>query len=343
MGLRIGLGLGLNKQGLARFLSVDEQIQLFKQRIENDNGTFESQACLQNLINQGLFENANFVLTPNGYKAGKLYALKPDNGDLDVTWVRNGNASRINQNRLIVNEGNNVPRVDFLGGDCPNILVEPQQTNRVIHSDPTSAQLTLTLNLNEQPNDFGLGNLLQRKYVLDNENQTIEARIGVSVSTIPTDTDTFAMCFARNQDGSEVIPGEDVRFQITGGSAAVDSSFFKKKNIKDDIWLIWSTQAVLRNANATSFLFRKTTDESAKITEIAGFCVSTDGIINNYIPTTGTAVTRPSDAPVAITVPTGTTEIVEALEDGTFNTITTIPTTYTIPFGRFKYILFNGA
>jgi len=63
----------------------------------------------------------------------------------------------------------------------------------------------------------------------------------------------------------------------------------------------------------------------------------------SYIQTNGSAVTRPADAPQPITVPSGTTEIVEAFEDGTFNTITTIPATYTIPFGRFKYILFNGA
>jgi len=61
----------------------------------------------------------------------------------------------------------------------------------------------------------------------------------------------------------------------------------------------------------------------------------------SYIPTNGSEVTRPADAPQPITPPTGTTEIVEVFEDGTTNTITTIPATYSMPFGRFKYILFN--
>jgi hypothetical protein len=78
-----------------------------------------------------LFDEASLVLTPNAFKAGKLYAVK--GADLDV--VRATSATRVNANGVIETVASNVPRVDHSGGECPSILVEPQRTNLVLRSE----------------------------------------------------------------------------------------------------------------------------------------------------------------------------------------------------------------
>jgi hypothetical protein len=88
-----------------------------------------------------LFEEASLVITPNGFKAGKLYAVK--GADLDVT--RATSATRVNANGLIETVASNVPRIDYSGGGCPSILVEPQRTNLVLNSATVTTQTIASL------------------------------------------------------------------------------------------------------------------------------------------------------------------------------------------------------
>jgi hypothetical protein len=84
-----------------------------------------------------LFDDASLVLTPNGYKASKLYSIKPTSGLGDMTVVRaTTTATRVNSAGFIEPVAINVPRLDYplLGGGCPSILVEPTRTNRFLRS-----------------------------------------------------------------------------------------------------------------------------------------------------------------------------------------------------------------
>jgi hypothetical protein len=88
-----------------------------------------------------LYNDASLVITPNGFKAGKLYAVK--GADLDVT--RATSATRVNANGLIETVASNVPRIDYTGGGCPSILVEPQRTNSILNSATVSTQTIASL------------------------------------------------------------------------------------------------------------------------------------------------------------------------------------------------------
>ena len=85
-----------------------------------------------------LFDDASLVVTPNGYKAGTLYSIKPTSGAGDMTVVRATTATRVNSAGLIESVANNVPRLDYSNGTCPSILVEPQRTNVVLNSEDFS-------------------------------------------------------------------------------------------------------------------------------------------------------------------------------------------------------------
>ena len=82
-----------------------------------------------------LLDKASLIVTPNGFKASKLYSVVPSSGagDLDVT--RATTATRVNSTGLIESVANNVPRIDYTNGSCPSLLVEPQRTNLLTYSD----------------------------------------------------------------------------------------------------------------------------------------------------------------------------------------------------------------
>ena len=56
--------------------------------------------------------------------------------DMDVT--RATDATRVNESGLIEDVLANVPRIDYTGGGCPHILVEPMRTNLVTYSEDFS-------------------------------------------------------------------------------------------------------------------------------------------------------------------------------------------------------------
>jgi hypothetical protein len=82
-----------------------------------------------------LFDDASLVVTPNGYKAGTLYSIKPTSGAGDMTVVRATTATRVNSAGLIESVAINVPRLDYTDSTCPSLLVEPQRTNIALYSE----------------------------------------------------------------------------------------------------------------------------------------------------------------------------------------------------------------
>jgi hypothetical protein len=82
-----------------------------------------------------LLEQASLIVTPNAFKAGKLYSIKPTDGSGDLDVVRATTATRVNSAGLIESVANNVPRLDYTNGSCPSILVEPQRTNLLTYSE----------------------------------------------------------------------------------------------------------------------------------------------------------------------------------------------------------------
>lgn len=86
-----------------------------------------------------LFDSASLVVTPNGYKATKLYSVIPSDGTGDMTFARAGNtATRVNASGLIEAVNADIPRLDYLGGGCPKLLLEPQRTNLFLQSNDIS-------------------------------------------------------------------------------------------------------------------------------------------------------------------------------------------------------------
>jgi hypothetical protein len=81
------------------------------------------------------YDNASLLVTPNGYKASKIYSAKPTDGSGDLAFSRASTAMRRNSAGLWEEVANNVPRLQYpVGGGCPSWLFEPQATNIVLRS-----------------------------------------------------------------------------------------------------------------------------------------------------------------------------------------------------------------
>lgn len=131
--MRLGIGLGLFKQA-----AVSVGVRLFsayKSRVIADGGITEADNCAINALNNGLFRQASLLLIPSGYKSGKAYAEIPTNGNGDLTWTRASTALRTNSSGLLESMGSGVPRLSYMYGSCPALLLEPQRTNLALQSE----------------------------------------------------------------------------------------------------------------------------------------------------------------------------------------------------------------
>ena len=107
-----------------------------------------------------LFDDASLVLTPNGYKASKLYSIKPTSGAGDMTVVRATTATRVNSAGLIESVAINVPRLDYTNASCPSILVEPLRTNLVFPSATLTTQTRTVTAVSHTLSFYGTGTIV---------------------------------------------------------------------------------------------------------------------------------------------------------------------------------------
>jgi hypothetical protein len=148
-----------------------------------------------------LLDKASILLTPTAYNDGSMLSIKPENGDGDFTFSRDGNASRVNSAGNIVTESANLPRIDYTDG-CGSWLLEPQSTNLVTYSSDFS-QWTLGSNA-----------------TLSYESDIVapDGSLGVYRLTLPAQSSTFLL--------SNIFTGQNpLALSIYAKSAATNNDF----------------------------------------------------------------------------------------------------------------------
>jgi hypothetical protein len=130
----------------------------FEARVLVDGGNFEAKDYLIEWTrrNFDLYNRASFLLTPNGYKSGTLYAFK---GIDLVNFTRTTAGTRILPNFTQEIIAANTPRIDYEFG-APVILSERGGTNSVINSGnstPPNQTRTVVNNRGYSLGFFGTG------------------------------------------------------------------------------------------------------------------------------------------------------------------------------------------
>ena len=145
------------------FGKIQTIINDFKARAVEFLSIFESESCLNttltNLENQNILSKFSVILTPNAYKASKLLSVVPKFGSADFDVTRATSATRINSSGVVENIGLNVPRIDYTGGGCPSILLEPQRTNLYLNSETLVTQNITTIATSYTISFYGTGTI----------------------------------------------------------------------------------------------------------------------------------------------------------------------------------------
>lgn len=123
----VGIGIGIARRRFAGGFAG-----AYSSRVIADGGTIEALDCVA--AASSLLQSASLLIIPSGYKAGVAYAELPADGNGDLTWSRNSVANRTQSDGNIGSVAANVPRLSYMYGSCPALLLEPQRTNSIRNS-----------------------------------------------------------------------------------------------------------------------------------------------------------------------------------------------------------------
>ena len=244
------------------------------------------------------YTSASMIVVPSGYKATKLYAQVPTDGDGDLTVTRASSKTRVNSSSLVETITANVPALDYSLSSCPALALDPAATNLLLQSqDFTTTWSSLvgssvTANTTVSPNGgtdadtlaFGAG-----------PASSLSQTVTMSVSTaytfsvwvkVATGTQDFQLTY---WDGSTLNSSSDFtattdwqRFEYTFTTAASHTG--EAVRIKKDAaglttsLIIWGAQLEL-GSHATGYIPTTTLAVARSADALTLASIITNGII----------------------------------------------------------------
>ena len=303
----------------------------------------------------------SIAMIPSAYKTSKVYSVLPTNGGGDLTFSRASSATRINKDGLIEVMSSNIPRLDYTNGGCPSLLLEPQSTNLINYSEDFSnayhikANSTITPNASLSPkNDLTADKLIETASAsshLINDVSKTPSTSGLSY-IVSIFVKKAERRFIRLQTSSGFLAGSNyVNFNTDLGTVeSSNGAVVGEVERLNNGWFrcaISFTSTVTGSGGAQLYVMDSdnTSADPSYLGDgtsglyIWGMQIEQQSSTTSYIPTTSAAVTRLADAASVTTTGLGLTSITETFKDGSTNTITTIPTTYTVSAGEIAKII----
>ena len=249
------------------------------------------------------YTDASLIYYPSGYKASKAYSLKPTDGSGDLDFTRASTATRVNESGLIESVATGVPRIDYTGGGCAKLLLEPQRTNKLLNSENFTtydkafgATVTFDSGFANPTGENGTYFIYDAdggssaRFRVSNSGYSLGDKISYSLFVKPT--------AAANLEIGGNYGGESATFNLITKTLVSQGAAVDSVKIEDyaNGWTRYTVNTTFQNTVAGNAYpsFFTSAPLSNKI-YIFGFQVELGSYPTSYIPTTSTAVTRVAD------------------------------------------------
>jgi hypothetical protein len=255
----------------------------------------------------------SLLLIPDRYKSGVLYSQLPESGAGDLTFTRASAATRVNASGLIESVASGVPRLDYTGGGCPSLLLEPQRTNTTQFSEQMDNaywekfDMTIAANNAASPDGFINADKLEETattnlhYAGAGAGQMTATNTYTASAFFKASERSFAWIYIYN--GVEAS-GLNAFFNLSNGTiGTIDSGITATITNYGNGWYRCTvTRTITGNADAGWGFGTTTTDGVYSYLGTAGSGIFAWGAQleegsypTSYIPTTSAAVTRAAD------------------------------------------------
>ena len=289
MWVGIGVGIGRNRFATGIF-------NAYALRVTTDGGITEAGQCVDAVT--GLLLNASLLLIPSGYKATKLYSEIPTNGNGDFTWARTSTANRTNSSGNLELMATGVPRLSYMYGSCPSVLLEPQRTNLLPSSNtPTDSSWSKTslgagtapvVTANAATSPDGTTNASRVQFNCGGTTSSDRSILRQNI-TIANTTNYAGTFYVKAYSSGEI--GKQLRFVIEGVTSQVIITL-------TDSWQRVATTGA-SSTTSTNYLIETrggtTTNTTADVL-IYGAQFEAGAFATTYIPTTSATATRVADS-----------------------------------------------
>ena len=227
-------------------------------------------------------------------KENSLLSYNDENGNykpLPFDFTRASSATVVNKAGLIETVQSGIPRIDFLGNTNGSLLLEPQRTNNINYSEPTSSE-TSAGGITYESFNWSLGFTNCIKF-----GDNSQSRYRYFTGTVANSTEYTISAFVIMDDLSEPVLGinsssGDLILRVGGTTATTGN--LPNVNMGNNIYRVSSVITSDAGGGSTGLL--KYSNASNKGFRVVGFQLEQASYPTSYIPTQGSTVTRVVDS-----------------------------------------------